>query len=104
MSIWTSPPEVSMWASMLPEPNGTSVMTWFIRTACAGGAPAPAFSSRIFLAASSHSSDRKGYLSATVGLPPGQDRLAGGGTVAPDLHAACRNLGQAGAGTAAARR
>ena len=58
-----------MWASMVPSPKGTSVMIWFIFTAWAGAAVLPAYSSRIALAASIHSSDRNGYLSPRGGPP-----------------------------------
>src|SRR5688572_28826174 len=75
-----------MWALIVPSPNGTSVMSWFIFTWWAGAAPPPLFSSRIFLAASSHSSDRNWYFSAT--FPPGK-RSSGGATL-PRLQCACR--------------
>src|SRR5215211_1977769 len=61
----TSPPEVSTWALIVPSPKGTSVITWFIRTACAGGLPCPANSSRIFLASATHSSLRNLYGTGT---------------------------------------
>ena len=66
-----------MWASMVPSPKGTSVMIWFIFTAWAGAAVLPAYSSRIALAASIHSSDRNGYLSATRRTSSSDVRWAG---------------------------
>src|SRR5436190_14684405 len=93
VSMTISPPEVSRWASMVPSPKGTSVTIWFIFTAWAGAAVLPAYSSRIALAASIHSSDRNGYCATAAYLQLGV-RWASG-TVAPRLHHACRNLGRA---------
>ena len=56
-----SPDDVSMCASIVPSPNGTSVMIWFIFTVWAIGRTLPRYSSRISLAASIHSSLRNGY-------------------------------------------
>ena len=51
-----------MWALMSPSPNGTSVITWFMRTAWAGAGASPACCSRIAFASLTHSSLRNLYL------------------------------------------
>src|SRR6266508_137137 len=75
-----------MWASMVPTSDtsgGTSVMIWFIRTECAGGAPFPANSARILRASSLHSSLRNLYFGTLLSL------LTLVGTGAPSRSGAC---------------
>src|SRR5215217_6497158 len=60
-----SPDDVSMCDSMVPVPNGTSVMTWFIFTEWAMGRTLPRYSSRMAWAASIHSSLRNGYVATS---------------------------------------
>ncbi len=76
-----------MWASMVPSPNGTSVMIWFIRTAWAGGGGLPG----VLLA------DLLGLFEPLVGqecvlrhggVPPASGCWAGG--TLSRLHCACR--------------
>src|SRR5437588_3797733 len=68
ISICMSPDVVSMCTSTVPLPKGTSVMTWFIFTACGMFVPPPSAlaSSPSLRTSAIHSSLKNGYLSATV--------------------------------------
>src|SRR5215218_1299308 len=74
-----SPDDVSMCDSIVPVPNGTSVMTWFILTEWAMGWTLPRYSSRMAWAASIHSSLRNGYVATSARYPRryGDPRAAG---------------------------
>src|SRR5947209_977630 len=68
ISICMSPDVVSICTLTVPSPKGTSVMTWFIFTACGIFAPPPSAlaSSPSLRTSAIHSSLKNGCLSATV--------------------------------------
>jgi hypothetical protein len=63
MSISREPDVVSTWALIVPSPNGTSVITWFMRMLFGTPSSSEPNSSRILRAAATQSSERKGYRS-----------------------------------------